>query len=84
VLFELGARWGTGRYLIPVLAPGMSSNKLKGPIIGYNALSCESDSQLHQLVENIARQLDLESEGPSVYQNKINAILKLARSSSTS
>jgi hypothetical protein len=79
VLFELGARWGTGKKLIPLLAPGMNANKLKGPIIGYNALSCESNSQLHQLVENIAESLNLNLENPSSYQNKIDAILEFSK-----
>ena len=79
VLFELGARWGTGKKLIPLLAPGMDANKLKGPIIGYNALSCESNSQLLQLVENIAEVLDLSLESPSSYQNKIDAILEISK-----
>jgi hypothetical protein len=82
VLFELGARWGTGKNLIPLLAPGMNPDELKGPIIGYNALSCNSNSQLHQLVEDVAKQLDLESENPSSYQNKIDTILKFAKSTS--
>ena len=80
VLFELGARWGTGKNLIPLLAPGMNPDELKGPIIGYNALSCDSNSQLHQLVEDVAKQLNLKPENPSAYQNKIDTILKFAKS----
>lgn len=79
VLFELGARWGTGKKLIPLLASGIEANKLKGPIIGYNALSCKSNSQLHQLVENIAESLNLEVENPSSYQNKIDAIIEYSK-----
>jgi hypothetical protein len=82
VLFELGARWGTGKNLIPLLAPGMDANKLKGPVIGYNALKCDSNSQIHQLVENVAEQLGLKLENPSSYQNKIDGILMSAKSSS--
>lgn len=78
VLFELGARWGTQRNLIPLLAPGTSTQDLKGPIAGYNALSCDSTSQLQQFVVDLGNQLGLQPEHPNVYQKNIDRILTLA------
>lgn len=78
VLFELGARWGTQRNLIPLLAPGTSTEDLRGPIAGYNALSCDNTSQLQQFVVDLGNQLELEPEPPNVYQKNIDRVLELA------
>src|SRR3954471_20949572 len=42
VIFELGARWGSGKPMFPVLAPGFDPGSLEGPLRGINALSCNS------------------------------------------
>lgn len=75
VLFELGARWGAKRPLIPLLAPGTGPQALRGPLTGLNALSCESAAQLHQLVSDVGETLGIEAESPAVYQSNIDAIL---------
>lgn len=74
VLFELGARWGANKHLLPLLPPGVSSDILKSPLSGLNALSCDSASQLHQLVEDIANELEIKREKPQAYQRYIDAI----------
>ena len=75
VLFELGARWGADKHLIPLLAPGVSSGILKGPISGLNALRCDERDQLHQLVEDLATSLGKTLQPSSSYQAKIDAIM---------
>lgn len=79
VLFELGARWGTGKSLIPLLLPGMEANNLRGPIKGLNALTCNTASQLHQLVSEVANLLGLKAKEPSEYLDKIDEILEFAK-----
>lgn len=74
VLFELGARWGSDKHLLPLLAPGVLSDILKGPISGLNALSCGNVSQLHQLINDIAKELGIKPEPPQAYQRYIEAI----------
>lgn len=54
VLFELGARWGARRQMIPLLSPGTSTSVLGGPLGGLNALSAGSVPQLHQLLSELA------------------------------
>lgn len=78
VLFELGARWGAGKPLIPLLAPGMGPQALRGPLTSINALSCDSSSQLHQLVGDVAAILGLETENAAVYQYCIDSIIYAA------
>jgi hypothetical protein len=75
VLFELGARWGAKRPIMPLLAPGIGPQVINGPLTGLNVLSCENASQLHQLVSEVAGILDISPESPAVYQRHIDAIL---------
>lgn len=75
VLFELGARWGAKRPFVPLLAPGMGYQALRGPLRGLNALNCEGAGQLHQLVSELGETLGMRAESPAVYQRHIDAIL---------
>lgn len=75
VLFEIGARWGTGQPLFPLLGPGIESDKLSAPLSGLNALSCESAGQLHQLISDMASILEITPEPPEVYEGNIETIL---------
>jgi hypothetical protein len=75
VLFELGARWGADKHFIPLLAPGMGYQSLRGPLTGFNALTCESTGQLHQLVSDVRNTLGIVVESPEVYQRNIDAIV---------
>jgi hypothetical protein len=77
VLFELGARWGSDKHLLPLLAPGVSPDILKGPLSDLNALSCGNRPELHQLVDDLAKELNIAPEPPQAYQRYIDAILAI-------
>lgn len=77
VIFELGARWGAGKPLIPLLAPGVDGSVLGGPLMGINALRADNRAQLQQLVTDIAQKFQLDPEPPQVYEVHIEAILNL-------
>jgi hypothetical protein len=77
VLFELGARWGSDKYLLPLLATGVSPNILKGPLSDLNALSCSNASQLHQMVKDLAEKLEIKPESPDTYQCYVDEILQI-------
>jgi hypothetical protein len=79
LVFELGARWGSGRSLIPILAPGTNPNILAGPLAGINALNSENRSQLHQLISDLSKELGITPEPPSSYEHHIETILNLKR-----
>lgn len=83
VLFELGARWGAKKPIIPLLAPGMGPQALRGPLVGLNAISCDSTAQLHQLVSDVSSMLGMEAEAAAVYQRHVDAIVYAAHPSQT-
>lgn len=75
VLFELGARWGAKRQLIPILAGGAEASDLVGPLTGLNALSCHNTSQMFQLVNELRSFLDVDTEKVEVYSKKIDELV---------
>lgn len=80
VLFELGARWGSGRDFLPLLAGGADSAELRPPLSNRNALSLRHDAQLHQLVRDLGNALGAAPEGPEVYYCYMQEVTRLAAS----
>lgn len=74
VLFELGARWGAGLHMAPVLAAGASPKLLGGPLAGRNALDCSNSSQMHQLVGEVAKLLGYTPASPMVYDRYVKQL----------
>ena len=77
VAFELGARWGTQKRMIPLLASGITPEVLEGPLGGINALDCGSDGQIHQLVEETASHLNIKQHRTSTFTRQVNKLLEL-------
>lgn len=83
VLFELGARWGIDSFMVPLLTHGVSPSVLKGPISDLNALSCDSASQIHQLVADISLVLKgVKLEAAASYQKQITFLVDAVASGS--
>ena len=82
VLFELGARWGAGLHLAPILARGkeQEANLLKGPLSDINALNGTSSADLHQLISDFKNMLDAPSVNAAVYQKYIEKVVSLSKS----
>jgi TIR domain len=76
VLFELGARWGANKQLIPLLSPNLDSSLIKEPLKSLNALKCNNTS-LIQLVEELSELLDTKLDKQSAYQRYIDEIVKM-------
>ncbi|ESA36963.1 gun4 domain-containing protein [Leptolyngbya sp. Heron Island J] len=74
VIFELGARWGASKKLIPLLAPGFEPSSLERPISNLNSLRCDSAAQLQQLLTELSIQLALTPNPPASYQRWIDHI----------
>ncbi|MCK4664720.1 MAG: TIR domain-containing protein [Bacteroidales bacterium] len=78
VLFELGARWGVNKPLIPLLTNKKGADLLKGPLQGINALNTNSEAQLFQLITDLGKLLDISPEAPNSYQSYITKLSKLS------
>ena len=76
-MFEVGARWGAGHHLIPLLTPYTDSNILRGPLANYNALNTGNRSQIQQLIDDLSEHLNIAPEKPAVYENYINNLLNI-------
>jgi len=79
VLFELGARWGAGRFIAPVIARGLRFPQLPAPLDQINALDLADASQAWQLVENVAAQMGIHLEPASAMTALIAAVVKKAK-----
>ena len=77
VLFELGARWGASKPLIPVLAPNGDAGLLPPPIRDAHAMICGYDNII-KLVEEVAPLLGESMPRTSTFTNYITAIMKAA------
>jgi hypothetical protein len=77
VMFELGARWGAGLFVAPLLA-GVAPDELRGPLGLLNALSADTQSRLIQLVEDVAKQLGVNPQSAASYMGEIDAVRQAA------
>lgn len=77
VAFELGARWGAQRHLLPLLTPGADASILSGPLSGLNALRSDNASQLHQLIGEVGSLLGVKPEPAYVFQAEVEALVSV-------
>ena len=78
VLLELGARWGAGKHLLPLLAAGASPSSL-GPLQNRNALRLTENGQVHQMLKDLAEHLDLSVSSPESFLDLVEAITTCAK-----
>ena len=78
VIFELGARWGAKKHMIPLLASGVTPEHLEGPLAGINALDSRDDGQVYQLLEDAANHLNISLDKASSYAAEVNELVKLS------
>ena len=76
VRLELGARWGSHKPMILLLASGATVGHLRGPLAGINALDARENGQVHQLLENAADYLGGTLGGTSSYEAAVNKLVQ--------
>jgi hypothetical protein len=79
VMFELGARWGAELFLAPLLA-GVNPGGLSGPLSLLNALSTSEESQIHQFLDDVSKELGAHLQSTSSYLKHVSMVKKLADS----
>jgi len=77
VMFELGARWGANRFLAPLLA-GVRPQDLSAPLSLLNVLDASNNSQLHQLLTDISKELNLALQDAASFVRRVAAVKMLA------
>lgn len=77
VMFELGARWGAGSFVAPLLA-GVTPNDLYAPLKDLNVLHAANGSQLHQFVDDISVHLNRPLQSPASYQHSVDKVREMA------
>lgn len=78
VLFELGARWGADKYLMPVVGAGYRPSALPGPIRGRHALDLAKRTQVLDLLRAVERQLRRPREQESAIESAVDAVVAAA------
>jgi hypothetical protein len=81
VVFELGARWGSGKPMVPLLASDSDPELLSGPLAGINALDSRSAAQIHQLLKEVSNHLGAPLDEAAAYQGCIDEIVALGKRS---
>jgi hypothetical protein len=74
-LFELGARWGAKKAMLPLLIDKKGPEILKGPLSGVNALNAYEEAQLMQFVSDAGNVLKIQPEQPSSYHVHIKSLI---------
>ena len=68
VLFELGSSWAMGKLLIPILGPGITHDKLPGPLKTYPVVQIEEENAsflLREAINQIASNLKVSPKDPN-------------------
>ena len=78
VIFELGARWGAEKPMIPLLASGTTPELLEGPLAGINALDASYEGQVYQLVEDASGYLSIALDKTSSYASAVSELVRVS------
>lgn len=78
VLFELGARWGADKPLIPLLAGGARVADLPKPLTSH-ALTCDNEESLLRLISDCGEIINRKADNAAAYMESLRALVKASR-----
>ncbi len=73
VMFELGARWASDKYLAPVRVKTVVPRDIKPPLSALHSISGTSENDVYQLLETLSSHLSLPIEKPMAYSKQLKA-----------
>jgi len=84
VLFELAARWGAGKRVIPVLALGATYDAIPSPIQRLTALDFGKDGEIENLISSASTILNKRTTNLSNFSDQIAEVRRLSSNKSAS
>jgi len=79
VLFELGARWGTnGKYMAPILYPGLTKNDLPKPLGTRNSASLAVRKDMSKLVDEVQKHAAVEARASGKRDRALDTFMQFA------
>jgi hypothetical protein len=73
-MFEQGARWESGRPLIPLVPAGTPQTVLQAPISNLVCLFAERDADVHRLVAQTAKALDISPQPTDAWLGAVHSV----------
>lgn len=77
VVFEMGARWGKGLFIGPLLARGVTMKDI-GPVSAINTLHATKEPDLHQFLVDVGQQLARPVNNAAAYLSELRAVIVVA------
>jgi hypothetical protein len=74
-LFELGARWGADKHMLPLIIDAKGTEILGGPLQGINALDAHDVGQVLQFVSDAGGYINKTAGKPSAYLSHIQDLI---------
>jgi len=78
VLFELGARWGANKAMIPLISKGLTARRVPVPISELNLVEIKDPAQAFHLLESVSKLLGLIIARPSILQSAIAKVTQFS------
>jgi predicted transcriptional regulator len=78
VLFELGARWGKGNPIMPVLSKGLTARRVPRPLSQLHSIELYEEASGLQFLEDLSEVLGIAVEKPSSLYRQIEKVISFS------
>lgn len=78
VLFELGARWGTEKSIMPILSKGLTTRRVPEPLSQLHLIELYDVASVFQFLEDSATELDIQIAKPSSLHSQIEKVTEFS------